>query len=157
MLLLLTLVVMLIAPTIGQAQISNYNVEEISSDGTTSPRPFTITNVQQKSSELWIWINANNINEVASLLNAGKFEAETSLGSESSTVNLSLWKQIICTDEEGAFTLTKNVRYPEPEDCPKNYIIASISYYFVTPVIIAGERDFGIGLEPDFLWLIERK
>jgi len=139
----------------GYAQIGNYRVEEMNISETTSAKPFTITNIQQQSGELWLWISAGNISNVAGLLSRGAFETQSSLGEDISTPALSLWKRVSCTDAEKIKKWSSDLRYSASlsADCT----VTSTQYYFRTPVILGNGRDFGIGLSPDFLWLIERR
>ena len=132
------------------ADFTGFNVEEINVSETARRKPFTFTHIQQSAGELLLWIHAANISEVARLLNAGELETQTSKGDETATVPLTLWKQVVCNDNR---VLTSGYSASIPANCR----VVSTEYFFRAPVVLQDGRDFGIGLSPDFLWLVEKK
>ena len=132
------------------ADFNGFNVEEINVSETARRKPFTFTHIQQSTGELLLWIHAANIGEVARLLNSGELETQTSKGDETVSVSLTLWKQVFCNDN---LVFTSVYSASIPADCS----VVSTEYFFRAPVVLQDERDFGIGLNPDFLWLVEKK
>lgn len=135
--------------------VGKYNVEELTDeDGDSRKRPFTITNIEQLRGELRVWIQAQygGIAGVAKLVSSGSLEAQVSDGEGSSAAPLSLYKAVTCKENETYSTY--HLGYSEPEP---NCAIEAIQYYLRAPVTIGREQDFGIGLDPDFLWMIEEK
>ena len=135
---------------IGYVHGADFNVEEINASETTRPKPFTIIHVEQQSGELRLWIESRNISEVARLLIAGDLETQSTKGEEVIAVPLSLWKAVSCTNI-GTYYLDYSASIPA--GCQ----FMQIRYYLRAPLILDAERDFGIGLNPDFLWLVEKK
>ena len=132
--------------------INGFTVAQLSGENVNpSKRPFTITNVQQTKENLILWISASNIGEVSRLLNSGRLETQSAIGEEVSSPPLSLWKQVTCSDAMG-IKWTSTLGYSEAANCP----VISTRYYFIAPVILSNGRNFGIGLDPDYLWLIEK-
>jgi hypothetical protein len=125
-----------------------FTIEEINE--TTKPMPFSITRVEQRTGEIRLWIKSDNIADVARLLRNGAFEAQSSKGEESITIPLSLWKAVSC---KNAGTLHLGYSAKIPANCE----VEQIRHYFRAPVTLEKGRDFGIGLDPDFLWLIEKE
>jgi len=135
-----------------ESVISGFNVAHVSSeDVDPAKRPFTITSIQQSGENLILWISALNIGEVSRLLNAGRLETQSTLGEEVSSPPLSLWKQVTCIDDSGA-TWTTNLRFSAAANCS----VKATRHYLSTPVVVSNERNFGIGLAPEYLWLIEK-
>jgi len=135
--------------------IGKYNVEELTDeDGDSGKKPFTITDIEQRRGELRVWIQAQygGIAGVARLVSNGSLDAQVSDNEGSAAVPLSLCKAVTC-NENGTYS-THHLGYSEPEP---NCVIEQTRYYLSAPVTIGRERDFGIGLDPDFLWLIEEK
>ena len=129
---------------------AGFNIEEINVSETARPKPFTISHVEQQGGELRLWIESRNISEVARLLIAGGFETQSTKGEEVITVPLSLWKAVSCKNIETSYL---DYSAPIPAQCQ----FMQIRYYLRTPLILDAGRDFGIGLNPDFLWLVEKK
>ena len=132
--------------------VGNYNVEElISEDGDSAKKPFTITDIEQRRGELRVWIQPQygGIAGIARLVSNGSLEAQVSDSAGSDAVPLMLQKAVVCKEGE-----TYYLGYSETDpDCE----IERTRYYLRTPVTIGQDRDLGIGLDPDFLWLIEER
>ena len=132
--------------------ISGFNVGHLSGeDADPAKRPFTITSIRQSGENFLLWISSPNIGEVSRLLNAGRFETQSTLGDLSSSPSLSLWKQVTCTDTQGR-RWTREISYSTAAGCS----VVSTQYYLRSPVTVSNGRNFGIALDPDYLWLIEK-
>jgi len=145
---ILLLIITTLTPVVITLQSAeNFNIEEISEN--QKPMPFSITRVEQQTGEIRLWIESSKIAEVSKLLRGGVLQAQSSKGESSITVPLSLWKAVDCKNR-GTFHLG----YSEPLP---NYKIERIRYYFRVPVTLGQGRELAIGIDPDFLWLIEKK
>ena len=141
--LLLTLTVTLAV----NAYASGYAVEELSDS--PKEKPFSITSVESRPGELWLFIQSGNYAQIQGLIRNGSLTAQLSEGENAITVPLSLFKAVVCKDF-GTFHLGYSELLPVCE-------IAQLRYYLRTPVTLGHGRDLAIGLDPDFLWLIEEK
>ena len=130
------------------AHAKNYTVEEFQSE-TAGKKPFSITRIEQKPGELLLWIESGNIAGVSKLVSDGSLAAQLSEGETAVTVPLSLFKAVVCKDI-GTFHPGYSELLPVCE-------IEQVRYYLRTPVTLGHGRDLAIGLEPDFLWLIEEQ
>ena len=132
--------------------VGMYNVEELTGEGADSAKkPFTITEIEQRNGELRLWIQPQygGIASIARMVSSGLLEAQVSDSEGSDVVLLSLQKAVVCKDDG-----TYHLRYSEPDpDC----LIERTNYYLRAPVTLRKDRDLGIGLDPDFLWLIEER
>jgi len=136
---------------------AGYNIAEMEGEEITRAKPFKIVSVEQKARDLWIYIESDKINEVSKLLKDDAFQAETSLGDVSTSVQISLHKVVKCVDSKGVAVGTFDIEFsaPLPSSCTK---VDQSKYYILAPsVTISGGRDFGIGLDPDYMWLIEEE
>ena len=129
------------------AHASGYAVEELSDS--PKEKPFSITSVESRPGELHLFIQSGNYAHIQRLIRDGSLTAQLSEGEDAVTVPLSFFKAVVCKDL-GTFHLG----YSEPlPDCK----IAQVRHYLRTPVNLGHGRDLSIGLDPDFLWLIEEK
>jgi len=157
---LLLIIALAISAATGHARdIGIYNVEELTSeDGDSGKIPFTITGIDQQRGEAIIWIQAlyGGIAGVAGHIKAGNLQAQISDSEGGMEVALSLNREVTCTDDLGKDAGTYRLGYssPLPSACAK---VTSTRYYLLAPVVFGQGRDLGIGLEPDYLWLIELK
>ena len=161
LLLILILIMMpAISITAGHARdVGIYNVEELTSEeGDSGKKPFTITGIEQQRGETVIWIRAlyGGIAGVAKKVSAGELQAQISDDEGGTDVTLSLNREVTCTDASGSYAGTYRLGYSTqlPAACAT---VTSTRYYLLAPVVFGLGRDLGIGLEPDYLWLIEIK
>ena len=138
--------------------VGRYTVEEMSED--EKPMPFHIGEIEQKSGELRIfprevWGYADH-SEIARLISTGKLEAQLSDSESNKDVPLSLRKAVTCKDARGNRIGPYYLGYSEaiPTACK---VVEQIKYYLRAPVTLGKERDLAIGIDPDFMWLIEEK
>ena len=138
--------------------VGGYNVEEMSED--EKPMPFYIGQVEQKSGELRVfpreaWNHAD-YSEIARLINNGKLEASLSDSEGSKDVPLSMRKIVTCKDSYGNYISPYYLGYsePVPDACE---VVEQIRHYISVPVTLGKERDLAIGIDPEFMWLIEEK
>ena len=141
--LLLTLTVTLAV----NAHASSYTVEELSDS--PKAKPFSITSVESHPGELRLFIQSGNYAHIQELIRNGSLTAQLSEGEDAVTVPLSFFKAVVCKDL-GTFHLGYSEQLP---DCK----IEQLRYYLRAPVTLGHGRDLSIGLDPDFLWLIEEK
>jgi hypothetical protein len=128
---------------------AEYNIEELQSETATVAKPFSITQVEQQRGELRLFIQAGNIAQIQRLISSGTLAAQFSEGENAMTVPLSLSKAVTC--DTGT---TYHLGYSAPmPDCT----ISQIRYYLRTPVTLGQGRDLAIGIDPDFIWIIEQK
>ena len=145
----LFLLLALMAVSVYARDVGRYNVEELSED--EKPMPFHIGEIEQKSGELRIFpILRVNYAEIARLISAGKLEAQLSDSEGGKTVPLSLRKAVTCKTI-GTFHLGYS------QAPPSNCDVEQTRYYLRAPVTLEHGRDLAIGIDPDFLWLIEKK
>ena len=142
-LLFLTLVVLPAA-----VNAAEYNIEELQSD-TAGIKPFSITEVEQQRGELRLFTESGNIAQIQRLITNGSLSAQFSEGDDALTVPLSLSKAVTC-DDGTTHHLGYSSQMPNCE-------IRHTRYYLRTPVTLRHGRDLAIGLDPDFIWLIERR
>ena len=145
-LLFLTLVVLPAA--VNNVQAAEYNIEELRSN-TAGIKPFSITEVEQQSGELRLFIQTNNIAQIQRLITNGSLSAQYSDGDDALTVPLSLFKAVTC-DDGTTHHLGYSAQMPNCE-------IRQTRYYMRTPVTLGPGCDLAIGLDPDFIWLVERR
>ena len=143
-LLFLTLVVVLTVTAYG----AGYNIEELSEEG-AGKKPFSITQVEQQRGELRLFIQADNIAQIQRLISNGTLSAQFSNGESAITVPLSLSKAVTC-DTGTIYHLGYSASLP---DCP----IIQTRYYLRIPVTLEQGSDLAIGLDPDFIWFIEKQ
>ena len=156
-LLLLTLV-MFLTVSVYARTVGRYNIEELSEN--EKPMPFYIGQIEQKSGELLIfprefWSYADH-SEIARLINNGKLEASLSDSDGSKDVPLSMRKIVTCKDSYGNYISPYYLGYsePVPDACE---VVEQIRHYISVPVTLGKERDLAIGIDPEFMWLIEEK
>lgn len=136
-----------VAPSASARNVGNHIIEELRDEAATSSRPFSITRVEQLSGILRLFINTDG-SAVANLLRSGRLAAQLSEGDSEKTVSLSLGKAVRCAG--GTMYLGYYEQLPECN-------IESIEYFLSAPVVLRSGRDLAIGLDPDFLWLIEER
>ena len=145
-LLLLTLLVMLAVANAHGAD--NYAVEELKSE-TAGTHPFSITQIEQQRGELRMFIQSGNIAQIQRLISDGTLSAQFSGDENAMTVPLSLSKAVTC--DTGT---TYHLGYSAPlPDC----VISRTRYYLRTPVTLGQGGDLAIGIDPDFIWIIEKQ
>lgn len=146
---LLTLFLALIPPPTILA--GGYNIEELTDEGVTAPRPFRITRVEPVAGNLRIFITTGNPGSVESLIANGKLLAQLS-DNENLTersVPLYLMKAAHCGSV---------VVYLRPGDpAPKCAGSTKIEYFLDVEATLGPNLDLAIGKDPEFLWLIEGK
>ena len=126
-----------------------YSVEELT--GAEGDRkPFTITGIDQQPGQLRIWIQAQygGISGVARQMS--RLEAQVSDAESAESVTLTLNKAVDCKNYS---TVYLGYSAAVPAYCE----IAWTRYYLLAPVTLKQGRDLGIGIDPDYLWLIEQK
>ena len=131
--------------------VGRYNVEELSSeDGDPNKRPFTITAIEQQRGQLRMWIQPQygGISGVARQMS--KLEAQVSDAEGAESVTLSLNKAVDCKDNQ---TVYLGYYAAVPDTCE----VTGTRYYLIAPVTLKQGRDLGLGIDPDYLWLIEEK
>jgi hypothetical protein len=124
------------------------------------PMPFHIGEIEQKSGELRIfprevWGYADH-SEIARLINTGKLEAQLSDSEDGKDVQLSMRKIVTCKDAWGNRIGPYYLGYSEPIPAVCE-VVEKIQYYIRAPVSLKKGRDLTIGIDPDFVWEIERK
>ena len=157
LLLIMTLAISLTA--VQARDVGIYNVEELTSEeGDYAKMPFTITGIEQERGETIIWIRAlyGGIAGVARQVSAGNLKAQISDSEGGADVTLSLNSEVTCKDVSGNYAGTYRLGYSTqlPAACAT---VDSTRYYLLAPVVFGHGRDLGIGLDPDYLWLIELK
>jgi len=149
-LLLLAFVVILAVANIHGAD--NYDIEVLTSETATGTPPFSITRIEEQRGELRLYIHSDgtfNIAQIQKLLIDGTLSAQFSDGDNAMTVPLSLSKTVICETGE-VHHLGYSVSMP-------NCMISQTLYYLRAPVTLAAGQGLAVGLDPDFIWAIERK
>ena len=131
--------------------VGRYNIEELTDEeGDPNKKPFTITNIDQQPGQLRIWIRAQygGISGVARQMS--RLEAQVSDAESAESVTLTLNKAVDCKDYG---TVYLGYSAAVPAYCE----VVGTRYYLLAPVTLKQGRDLGIGIDPDYLWLIEHK
>jgi len=155
----------------GFAQNTRFTIHPVVNVSETDAHPpFTITRIQPGAGayngELHLTIEGD-IDGTARLLDEGMLQTQSITGSEDvetwslTEPALSLWKHVACREilGEGAYiyhNFTLPYLTPLPAVCSE---VTSTEHFFRAAPVNANSpdwRSFGIGLSPDFLWLIER-
>jgi hypothetical protein len=138
-----------------QLRAQDYAIEEMSDEETTAVRPFSISRVVPFDSGLRLFLSTNDPDAIASLLAAGAFQAQLSdhQAETDTALLLSLGKAVWCTEAGEPVYLA----YSEPlPSCDGNPPVR-IECFFEVSAALGPGRDLAIGLDPDFLWLIEER
>ena len=144
-LLFLTLVVMLMVNAHGA---DNYTIEELTSEAATGTKPFSITQIEGQRGELRLFIQTGNIAQIQRLITDGTLSAQFSDGENAMTVPLSLSKAVTCDDGT-----IHHLGYSAPLP---NCAVSQTRYYLRAPVTLGLGRGIAVGLDPDFIWVIEK-
>jgi hypothetical protein len=133
----------------------DYAIMNLTDENAVVAMPFSLFRVVPFGQGLRLFLNTNNPNAVADLLNAGKLQAQLSdnqAGTEK-LVPLSLGKAVWCSDSDNPAYLSFNAPLP---DCGGNPP-ARIEYFLEVAATLGPDLDLAIGNDPDFLWLIEER
>ncbi len=133
----------------------DYAIMNLTDENAIAAMPFSISRVVPFGQGLRLFLNTNNPNAVADLLNAGKLQAQLSdnqAGTEK-LFPLSLGKAVWCQDSDTPVYLSFNAPLP---NCGGN-TPARIEYFLEVAATLGPELDLTIGNDPDFLWLIEER
>ena len=136
----------------------DFYTTELRSEEATRPAPFSLPRVVAFEGGLRLFIATSDIKGVINLYESEVLESQLSQHSgedgTASPVSLSLRKAIWCT--EGGEPVYIDYRDPS-FPCGETTVPARVEYLFGAPVSLGPEDDLAIGLEPDFLWIVERK
>ena len=131
--------------------VGRYNVEELTGEESDPNKtPFTITAIDQQRGQLRIWIQAQYGDMSGVARQMSKLEAQVSDAESAQDVTLTLNKAVDCRDYG---TIHLGYSAAVPAYCE----ITGTRYYLLAPVTLKQGRDLGIGINPDYLWLIEEK
>ena len=150
-----TIFILSLALMMPMLKAQDYAIEELKDENAIAAMPFSISRVVPFGQGLRLFLNTNNPNAVADLLNAGKLQAQLSdnqAGTEK-LVPLSLGKAVWCPDSDAPAYLSFNAPLP---DCGGNPPVR-IEYFLEVAATLGPELDLAIGNDPDFLWLIEER
>jgi hypothetical protein len=133
----------------------DYAIMNLTDENAVADMPFSIFRVVPFDRGLRLFLNTNNPNAVADLLNAGKLQAQLS-DNQAGTEKLVppfLGKAVWCPDSDTIAYLSFSAPLP---DCGGNPP-ARIEYFLEVAATLGPELDLAIGNDPDFLWLIEER
>jgi len=134
--------------------VGNYNIAQMTEEGITKKPPMFIDDVKQLRGELRLYLleSKTDLKEVNNLISSGALEAQMSYNESGKTVQaaLSLYKTVTCK-KSGTYQL----KYAETS--PNGCTVEKTQYYLRVPITLGKDRDLSIGIEPDYIWLIEEK
>lgn len=145
----------LLAPTALPAD--DFLTTELTSEEASGSLPFSLSGVEAFRGGLRLFIAAPDVTSTIHLYETGVLEAQLSRHNgddgTASPVSLALLKAVWCS---GNAPLYLGYQDPPP-GCGGSTSPIRVEYLFEVPVLLGPEDDLAIGLDPDFLWIVERK
>jgi hypothetical protein len=136
--------------------IGNFSVTQLTEEGVKARPPFYISDIKQSGGELRIYllpgtafIELTNISKVARLINKGQLDGQFSDSENAKTIPLLLKKEVSCHNG-------KTYRIGYNQATPQGCSVTSTRHYLSAAVTLKRDQDLAIGVDPDFLWIIER-
>jgi hypothetical protein len=132
-----------------------YVFEELKAEDTTARGPFSITQVVPIDRGLRIFISTDDPETIANLLATGAPLTQLSdhIAGTETPVPISFGKVVWCTVGEDPVYLD----YKDPLPSCGGQPPAIIEYFFDAAAVLGHGRDLALGVDPNFLWLIEEQ